>query len=1021
MSAVGLVLLIVGAARAWADPGTGGSADAGNVLISWMGIKDSDGVPVAKYTLTLNEGGWDDPASTMFAKVASIAYEIYLCITATALWLIKFVLSFEWMSLFAVPFQTIGRGVDDAMDRFGLAATALAVLAIVVVCTVLAGRTAKAFSNIAMGMLMIGVAATIFANPLGELVGPDGLLAKGRDTGLEIATSVSDGAMSKQGDGANVDQMVSRLADRFLRSPTQMINFGAVADSISRKCREAWSKGTNNERGDKLKDDIKGCDSEKGEAMHQKSMGNPAAILVPLNICGFLALFLVAFACYFVWHVVKAAVQAMLLRRAGPTGVRDRRDPRRPADLRLEDRPGLCDGLRRDGHLHRRVRRLQRDPRSGLQGVHQRHPVDLHDRAGPGVRVRGVRAVAAHVRPAARHDGRQNRRRRHGWPRRSRPVAQDRRPGPHPPGDRRPIRLGPWPWRLAPRPGPHRNRNRLVEQLAATVAAATVVVAATVARPIRCRSATQPPAHPARPGTGRPARAPPTPRPHPTPAAAEPRNQNRLARRPTAAAPATPSTPRSGSTAPAAATSAAPRPVAPAAVGTPCPRPPNRRAGGLEPMEWVAIARTLWAHRRKVYAAAAMLAPFALTMLLVVFVLFAGGGSPATNAAALTTPQCARQMESQGVNAAKGVQFGPGPVNNGKAVIAAGLQMRIPEKGIIIALATAMQESGLRNLANPNVPESLRIPNEGRGRNHQSVGIFQQQPWWGTIRDLMTPRISALKFYAGLLKVGGWQQMAPTVAAQSVQQSAFPDAYADDVAAATLFYRQHLREVLTAAGPGASTPDSMDSDETENLCAASRPRASRSVYNLSKLPPGKAPEDRLQRYTILTNRAVSAAFPQIKTIGGYRPDSMKWHPQGLALDIMVSSAYPPLSPQGIALGNGIRDFLLKNAKTLGIDHVIWRQHIYYPSGTSEPMDDAGGLTANHFDHVHVATIGGGYPTPAPHPRRRRTHGVLRTPADPRTRRRRDRHPVGPGRATSRYADRLRRRAGDPRPPRCASH
>ena len=316
--AVGLVLLIVGAARAWADPGTGGSADAGNVLISWMGIKDSDGVPVAKYTLTLNEGGWDDPASTMFANVASIAYEIYLCVTATALWLIKFVLSFEWMSLFTVPFQTIGRGVDSAMDRFGLAATALAVLAIVVVCTVLAGRTAKAFSNIAMGMLMIGVAATIFANSLGELVGPDGLLAKGRDTGLEIATSVSDGAMSKQGDGANVDQMVSRLADRFLRSPTQMINFGAVADSISRKCREAWSKGINNERGDKLKDDIKGCDSEKGEAMHQKSMGNPAAILVPLNICGFLALFLVAFACYFVWHVVKAAVQAMLYAALAP-------------------------------------------------------------------------------------------------------------------------------------------------------------------------------------------------------------------------------------------------------------------------------------------------------------------------------------------------------------------------------------------------------------------------------------------------------------------------------------------------------------------------------------------------------------------------------------------------------------------------------------------------------------------------------------------------------------------------------
>lgn len=297
-------------------------------------------------------------------------------------------------------------------------------------------------------------------------------------------------------------------------------------------------------------------------------------------------------------------------------------------------------------------------------------------------------------------------------------------------------------------------------------------------------------------------------------------------------------------------------------------------------MTWVAVGRTVWAHRRKVYAALAMLAPFALTALLLVFVLFAGGGSPVTKETALTTPQCAQQMQAQGVDPSKGVQFGPGPVNNGKAVIAAGIQMRIPEKGIIVALATAMQESGMRNLANPNVPESLSIPNEGLGHDHQSVGMFQQQPWWGTIRDLMTPRISAMKFYEALLKVGGWQQMAPTVAAQAVQRSAFPDAYADDVAAATMFYRQHLREVQTAAGPSAPSPDSMDSAETENLCAASRPQASRSVYNLSKLPPGKAPEGRLQRYTILTNRAVSAAFPQIQTIGGYRPDSMKWHPQG---------------------------------------------------------------------------------------------------------------------------------------------
>ena len=65
----------------------------------------------------------------------------------------------------------------------------------------------------------------------------------------------------------------------------------------------------------------------------------------------------------------------------------------------------------------------------------------------------------------------------------------------------------------------------------------------------------------------------------------------------------------------------------------------------MEPMGWVAIARTLWAHRRKVYAGAAMLAPFALTAMLLVFVLFAGGA--ASPAAAVLTPQCQHQLQSK--------------------------------------------------------------------------------------------------------------------------------------------------------------------------------------------------------------------------------------------------------------------------------------------------------------------------------------------------------------------------------------
>jgi hypothetical protein len=71
------------------------------------------------------------------------------------------------------------------------------------------------------------------------------------------------------------------------------------------------------------------------------------------------------------------------------------------------------------------------------------------------------------------------------------------------------------------------------------------------------------------------------------------------------------------------------------------------------------------------------------------------------------------------------------------------------------------------------------------------------------------------------------------------------------------------------------------------------------------LPPGVAPENGLQKDTILAARAVSAAFPEIRTIGGYRPDSLPWHPNGQAIDVMIPD---PSSPHGRALGDQVVRF-----------------------------------------------------------------------------------------------------------------
>lgn len=123
-------------------------------------------------------------------------------------------------------------------------------------------------------------------------------------------------------------------------------------------------------------------------------------------------------------------------------------------------------------------------------------------------------------------------------------------------------------------------------------------------------------------------------------------------------------------------------------------------------------------------------------------------------------------------------------VQQGHAVTIAevGTSAGLPERGIVVALATALQESSLHNLANnEEVPESLNYPNDGTGHDHDSIGLFQQRPsmGWGTVAQIMDPVYSAGKFYEKLLRVDGWEQLSIAEAAQDVQISAFPDAYAD--------------------------------------------------------------------------------------------------------------------------------------------------------------------------------------------------------------------------------------------------
>jgi hypothetical protein len=103
--------------------------------------------------------------------------------------------------------------------------------------------------------------------------------------------------------------------------------------------------------------------------------------------------------------------------------------------------------------------------------------------------------------------------------------------------------------------------------------------------------------------------------------------------------------------------------------------------------------------------------------------------------------------------------------DNAATIAGVGLALGMPDHAVTVALATAMQESGLRNLP---------------GGDRDSAGLFQQRPsqGWGTYAQVTDPTYAAGAFYRKLRTEPDWPTMSVTEAAQLVQRSAAPDAYA---------------------------------------------------------------------------------------------------------------------------------------------------------------------------------------------------------------------------------------------------
>ncbi|MEU4336188.1 peptidase M23 [Micromonospora lupini] len=151
----------------------------------------------------------------------------------------------------------------------------------------------------------------------------------------------------------------------------------------------------------------------------------------------------------------------------------------------------------------------------------------------------------------------------------------------------------------------------------------------------------------------------------------------------------------------------------------------------------------------------------------------------ATSADPDTTARARKVVPARPTDPAPVAGLDDDQMENAEAIVRAGRKMGVPRRGLVIAVATAMQESNLYNVASGVLPESQDYPHQGVGWDHDSVGLFQQRSssGWGPVGRLMDPEFATRQFLTALEQVPGWQQMRLTDAAQAVQVSAYPEHY----------------------------------------------------------------------------------------------------------------------------------------------------------------------------------------------------------------------------------------------------
>ncbi|MFR9774269.1 hypothetical protein [Nocardia sp. SC052] len=270
-----------------------------------MDVRDSSGVRLTDYVFATNHGGLFHPMDTVMSGVLGLEFVGYIVLVTTAVWLIGYAVSFQWLDPFGRALTGVADNLTGQIATPLTLVTAAAIGAFFVAWFIVRGQPAKATMQI---VAMVGVALlgpVFLAEPLGDVLSSHGLLAQGRDLGIAVAAGLNGNS------DANPRQVVATmqgdLADNFARRPLQVWNFGHVVDE-SPRCANAWSAGVRSGDDSRVIDGMRACgDIAAHDEANDPSWAQVGSGLV-LLLCGMI---LLLFGAYLAIKIVWAAMDSI--------------------------------------------------------------------------------------------------------------------------------------------------------------------------------------------------------------------------------------------------------------------------------------------------------------------------------------------------------------------------------------------------------------------------------------------------------------------------------------------------------------------------------------------------------------------------------------------------------------------------------------------------------------------------------------------------------------------------------------